>query len=73
MTRLPSRYEDIMNLPHHVSAKRKPMSMENRAAQFAPFAALSGHEGAIAETARLTMEDFDPSPDDPSIAPILPE
>ncbi len=51
-----SRYDDIINLPHHVSETRKPMSMENRAAQFAPFAALSGHDGAIAETARLTSE-----------------
>ena len=46
-------YEDIINLPHHVSAVHKPMPMENRAAQFAPFAALSGHEEAIEETARL--------------------
>lgn len=49
-----SRYDDIINLPHHVSATRKPMPMANRAAQFAPFAALSGHDDAIAETARLT-------------------
>lgn len=49
-----SRYDDIINLPHHVSKTRKPMSMENRAAQFAPFAALTGHDAAIAETARLT-------------------
>lgn len=51
-----SRYEDIINLPHHVSKTRTPMSMENRAAQFAPFAALTGHDAAIAETARLTSE-----------------
>lgn len=51
-----SKYDDIINLPHHVSKTRKPMSMENRAAQFAPFAALSGHDAAIAETARLTAE-----------------
>ena len=37
-----SRYEDIINLPHHVSKNRRPMPMENRAAQFAPFAALVG-------------------------------
>lgn len=49
-----SKYDDIINLPHHVSAVHKPMSMENRAAQFAPFAALSGHEEAISEAARLT-------------------
>ncbi len=51
-----SRYNDIINLPHHVSETRTPMSMENRAAQFAPFAALTGHDAAIAETARLTSE-----------------
>ena len=51
-----SRYEDIIGLPHHVSAVRPPMPMSNRAAQFAPFAALSGHDEAIAETARATVE-----------------
>lgn len=51
-----SKYDDIINLPHHVSKTRKPMSMESRAAQFAPFAALTGHDAAIAETARLTSE-----------------
>lgn len=50
-----SKYDDIINLPHHVSKDRTPMSMENRAAQFAPFAALTGHDEAIAETARLTI------------------
>ena len=50
-----SRYDDIIHLPHHVSKTRKPMLMINRAAQFAPFAALSGHDEAIAETARLTV------------------
>jgi len=49
-----NEYDDIINLPHHVSDKRKPMSMMNRAAQFAPFAALTGHSEAINETARLT-------------------
>lgn len=49
-------YEDIIDLPHHVSGTRMPMPMENRAAQFAPFAALSGHDDAIDETARLTAE-----------------
>lgn len=48
------KYDDIINLPHHVSQFYKPMPMENRAAQFAPFAALSGHDEAIKETARLT-------------------
>lgn len=47
-----NKYDDIIDLPHHVSGKRPRMSMENRAAQFAPFAALNGHDEAIAETAR---------------------
>ena len=49
-------YDDIINLPHHVSKSHAPMSMMNRAAQFAPFAALTGHSAAIEETARLTDE-----------------
>ena len=59
-----SRYDDIINLPHHVSPWRRPMSMENRAAQFAPFAALTGHDRAIGETARLTSEMTELSPDE---------
>lgn len=47
-------YADIMHLSHHVSCKHKPMAILDRAAQFAPFAALSGYDGAIMETARLT-------------------
>ena len=47
-------YEDIINLPHHVSKTRPQMPMSDRAAQFAPFAALTGHAAAIQETARLT-------------------
>ena len=47
-------YEDILNLPHHVSRKHPPMSMLNRAAQFSPFAALTGYDAAIRETARQT-------------------
>ena len=54
-----SKYDDIINLPHHVSKTRKPMSMESRAAQFAPFAALSGHDEAVNETARLTFSRMD--------------
>lgn len=49
-----SLYEDIIHLSHHVSPKRPQMSMKDRAAQFAPFAALTGHEEAVRETARLT-------------------
>lgn len=47
-------YDDIINLPHPTSAKYPRMPVENRAVQFAPFAALTGHEAAIRETARLT-------------------
>ena len=49
-----SRYGDIINLPHHVSPTRQRLSMHDRAAQFAPFAALVGYDDAVAETARLT-------------------
>ena len=49
-----SPYEDIIYLSHHVSTKRPQMSLHDRAAQFAPFAALTGHEEAVKETARLT-------------------
>ena len=49
------RYEDIINLPHHVSPTRQRMSMHDRAAQFAPLAALVGYDDAVAETARLTV------------------
>ena len=49
-----SRYDDIINIPHHVSPTRQRMSMHDRAAQFAPFAALVGYDDAVAETARLT-------------------
>lgn len=47
-------YDDIINLPHHESTKHPRMSALNRAAQFSPFAALTGHEAAISETVRLT-------------------
>ena len=49
-----SDYKDIINLPHHVSRKRKHMPLQDRAAQFAPFAALVGYDAAVQETARLT-------------------
>lgn len=48
------KYDDIIDLPHYRSPFRTPMPVENRGAQFAPFAALAGHDDAIAETARLT-------------------
>ena len=49
-------YKDIINLPHHVSKTRPQMSMLDRAAQFSPFAALTGYDDAIKETGRLTDE-----------------
>ena len=49
-------YDDIINLPHHVSSTRPQMSMIDRAAQFSPFAALTGYDAAIKETGRLTDE-----------------
>lgn len=51
-----NKYNDILNMPHHVSKKHPQMTIDARAAQFAPFAALTGYEDAIVETARLTSE-----------------
>lgn len=51
-----NNYNDIINLPHHVSLSRPQMSMHDRAAQFSPFAALTGYGAKIKETARLTGE-----------------
>ena len=48
------KYDDIINLPHHVSRTHSPMDMMERAAQFSPFAALTGYEDAAKETRRLT-------------------
>ena len=50
------QYKDIIALPHHVSGTRPQMPMSDRAAQFAPFAALTGYDAAIKETGRLTDE-----------------
>ena len=50
------QYDDIIDLPHHVSATRPRMSMIDRASQFSPFAALTGYDAAIKETGRLTDE-----------------
>lgn len=49
-------YDDIIGLPHHVSARHPQMSLHDRAAQFSPFAALSGYEDAVEEAGRLTSE-----------------
>jgi len=51
-------YDDIINLPHHVSKKHPQMTMHQRAAQFAPFAALTGHDKAIEETAKKNVDKY---------------
>ena len=53
------KYDDIIHLPHHTSSRHPRMSMADRAAQFSPFAALTGHGAAISETARLTDRQID--------------
>ena len=47
-------YEEMLHMPHHVSGKHPQMSRYDRAAQFSPFAALTGHEAAVQEAARVT-------------------
>lgn len=59
-----NEYDDIINLPHHVSKTHPQMSMMNRAAQFAPFAALAGHQAALDETARTTEDEIELEEDD---------
>ncbi len=54
MTEAEKKYADIIDLPHHTSVNRPRMSGIDRAAQFAPFAALTGYDGVIDETGRLT-------------------
>lgn len=51
-----NKYEDIIERPRHVSATRAQMPIGDRAAQFSPFAALTGYDAAVKETARLTEE-----------------
>lgn len=50
------KYDDIINLPHHELTTRQRMPIANRAASFSPFAALTGYDNAVKETARLTSE-----------------
>ncbi len=57
------KYDDIIHLPHHVSHVHPQMSLQNRAAQFSPFAALTGYEDQIRETARLTDTEVELSED----------
>lgn len=58
------KYEDILYLPHHVSPTRRRMTMAERAAQFSPFAALVGYEGAVRETRRMTEQEAELSEDE---------
>ena len=57
MTESEKKYGDIIGFPHHVSTVHPQMSIYDRATQFSPFAALTGHEAAIRETARLTEQE----------------
>ena len=57
------KYDDMIHLPHHTSSSHPRMSMADRAAQFSPFAALTGHGAAISETARLTDRQIELSED----------
>ena len=61
------KYDDIINLPHHVSTMRHRMSMQERAAQFQSFRALTGYEDAVQETARLTEDRVELTEDEKSI------
>lgn len=54
-----NKYDDIINLEHHVSKKHMPMSRKNRAAQFAPFAALNGYEESIEETENMVNLNYE--------------
>ena len=53
------KYSDIISLPHHVSATRPQMAISDRAAQFSPFAALTGYDTAIKETGRMHEENYE--------------
>ena len=52
-------YDDIINMPHYVSKRHPQMSMWNRAAQFAPFAALTGYEDAIKDTVQENLDSYE--------------
>ena len=57
-------YDDIINLPHHVSKRHPQMSMWNRAAQFAPFAALTGYDDAIKDMAQENLDNYESKNDE---------
>lgn len=57
------KYDDIIHMKRPISEKHLPMPMEDRAAQFSPFAALTGYDAAISETGRVTVEFSEPDGD----------
>ena len=61
------KYDDIIDLPHHVSTTYHRMSMLERAAQFQPFRALTGYEDAVRETARLTEDRIELTEDEKTL------
>ena len=61
------KYDDIINMPHHTSSKHPQMSLYDRAAQFSPFAALTGFESAIEETGRITERRVELSEDEKEV------
>ena len=61
------KYADIIDLPHHVSERHPHLSMESRAAQFSPFAALVGYDEAVDETARLTQDRIELTEDEQNV------
>lgn len=63
-------YDDIIKLPHYVSKKHSQMPIEERAAQFAPFAALVGYEDAVEETARITTKRIELNEEEKNILDI---
>lgn len=63
----PHRYDDMLDMPHHVSMNHPQMSLRDRAAQFSPFAALTGYDDAIIETARLTDQRIELSDSDKAL------
>ena len=70
------KYENIIDLPHQVSKSRPRMSRLDRAAQFAPYSALSGYEAAVRETARLTdrkteLDDYEKEKIDQTLNDLL--
>ena len=58
------KYDDIINMPHHISHTRPRMSNYDRAAQFSPFAALTGYDAAVKETERLTDQKLELTDDE---------